>query len=100
MEQGIGRRGENFSVPVPPLLPNGAESIALETRKQTASENKRVLGMFLRELGERGFPLEQPLLVVLDGAKGLRSVGSANDYVIVNRYVARASQRGGATCRR
>ena len=40
---------------------------------QTASENKRVIASFLRELGERGFPLEQPLLVVLDGAKGLRA---------------------------
>ena len=40
---------------------------------QTASENKRVLAAFLRELGERGFPLDQPLLVVLDGAKGLRA---------------------------
>ena len=40
---------------------------------QTASENKRVIASFLRELGERGFPLAQPLLVVLDGAKGLRS---------------------------
>ena len=40
---------------------------------QTASENKRVISMFLRELGERGFPLDQPLLVVLDGAKGLRA---------------------------
>lgn len=40
---------------------------------QTESENKRVIASFLRELGERGFPLEQPLLVVLDGAKGLRA---------------------------
>lgn len=40
---------------------------------QTASENKRVIASFLRELGERGFPLEHPLLVVLDGAKGLRA---------------------------
>ena len=40
---------------------------------QTASENKRVIASFLRELGERGFPLDQPLLVVLDGAKGLRA---------------------------
>ena len=40
---------------------------------QTASENKRVIASFLRELGERGFPLEQPVLVVLDGAKGLRA---------------------------
>ncbi|MHB1163478.1 MAG: IS256 family transposase [Minisyncoccota bacterium] len=40
---------------------------------QTASENKRVITAFLRDLGERGFPLEPPLLVVLDGAKGLRA---------------------------
>ena len=40
---------------------------------QTASENRRVMGSFLRELGERGFPLDQPLLAVLDGAKGLRA---------------------------
>ncbi|MGH7717610.1 MAG: IS256 family transposase [Gemmatimonadaceae bacterium] len=40
---------------------------------QTASENKRVIATFLRELGERGFPLDRPLLVVLDGAKGLRA---------------------------
>jgi transposase-like protein len=40
---------------------------------QTASENKRVLASFLRDLGERGFPLDQPLLAVLDGAKGQRA---------------------------
>ena len=40
---------------------------------QTASENKRVIASFLRELGERGFPLERPLLVVRDGAQGLRA---------------------------
>ena len=40
---------------------------------QTASENKRVIASFLRELGERGFPLAGPLLAVLDGAKGLRA---------------------------
>ena len=40
---------------------------------QTASENRRVCASFLRELGERGFPLDGPLLVVLDGAKGLRA---------------------------
>ena len=39
---------------------------------QTASENKRVIATFLRELIERGFPADQPLLAVLDGAKGLR----------------------------
>ena len=40
---------------------------------QTASENRRVIASFLRELGERGFPVDGPLLVVLDGAKGLRA---------------------------
>ena len=40
---------------------------------QTATENKRVCASFLRELGERGFPLDRPLLVVLDGGKGLRA---------------------------
>jgi transposase-like protein len=40
---------------------------------QTASTNTRVTASFFRELGERGFPLDQPLLVVLDGAKGLRA---------------------------
>ena len=40
---------------------------------QTASENRRVIASFLRELGERGFPLDRPLLVVLDGSKGLRA---------------------------
>ncbi|MEO6877594.1 MAG: transposase [Gemmatimonadaceae bacterium] len=40
---------------------------------QTATENKKVLASFLRELQERGFPVDQPLLVVLDGAKGLRA---------------------------
>jgi putative transposase len=40
---------------------------------QTASENKRVIAAFLRELGARGFPLDEQLLVVLDGAKGLRA---------------------------
>lgn len=40
---------------------------------QTATENRRVCASFLRELGERGFPLEGPLLVVLDGSKGLRA---------------------------
>ena len=40
---------------------------------QTASENKRVIASFLRELGERGCPLDRPLLAVLDGARGLRA---------------------------
>ena len=40
---------------------------------QMAHENKRALVAFLRDLGERGFPLEGPLLVVLDGSPGLRA---------------------------
>lgn len=42
---------------------------------QTATENKRVCAAFLRELEERGFhaPKDSQLLVVLDGAKGLRA---------------------------
>jgi transposase-like protein len=40
---------------------------------QTATENKRVIAAFLRELVSRGFPSDQPILVVLDGAKGLRA---------------------------
>jgi putative transposase len=42
---------------------------------QTATENKRVCAAFLRELEERGFraPKGSHLLIVLDGAKGLRA---------------------------
>ncbi len=40
---------------------------------QTASENKTVCATFLRELQERGFTTPHGLLVVLDGAKGLRA---------------------------
>ena len=42
---------------------------------QTATENRRVCAAFLRELEERGFraPKDSRLLVVLDGAKGLRA---------------------------
>lgn len=40
---------------------------------QTASENRRVIASFLRDLGDRGLPLDRPLLVVIDGAKGLRA---------------------------
>lgn len=40
---------------------------------QTATENKRVCASFLRELLERGFARTGRLLVVLDGAKGLRA---------------------------
>ena len=40
---------------------------------QTATENKRTCAAFLRELVERGFTAPKGLLVVLDGAKGLRA---------------------------
>jgi putative transposase len=40
---------------------------------QTASENARVCAAFLRELVERGFAAPSGLLVILDGAKGLRA---------------------------
>jgi transposase-like protein len=40
---------------------------------QTATENTRVCSAFLRELVERGFTTPRGLLVVLDGAKGLRA---------------------------
>jgi transposase-like protein len=40
---------------------------------QTASENKRVCAAFLRDLEERGFRAPAGLLVILDGAKGLRA---------------------------
>ena len=40
---------------------------------QTATENKRTCAAFVRELVERGFTAPQGLLVVLDGAKGLRA---------------------------
>jgi transposase-like protein len=40
---------------------------------QTATENTRVCSAFLRDLLERGFTTPRGLLVVLDGAKGLRA---------------------------
>ena len=40
---------------------------------QTATENKRVCAAFLREHQERGFTTPAGVLVVLDGAKGLRA---------------------------
>lgn len=39
---------------------------------QTATENERVCAAFLRELLERGLTIDHGLLVVMDGAKGLR----------------------------
>ncbi len=40
---------------------------------QTATENQRACAAFLRELVERGFAVTGRVLVVLDGAKGLRA---------------------------
>ena len=40
---------------------------------QTATENKRVVAACLRELAERGFRTPAGLLVILDGAKGVRA---------------------------
>jgi len=40
---------------------------------QTATENERVSAAFLRQLVTRGLRVERGLLVVLDGAKGLRA---------------------------
>jgi putative transposase len=40
---------------------------------QTATENTPVCAAFLRELIERGFTTPQGVLVILDGAKGLRA---------------------------
>jgi len=40
---------------------------------QTASEHKRVIMALLREFGDRGFPLDHLLLIVLDGAKELHT---------------------------
>ena len=40
---------------------------------QTATENRKVCAAFLRELVERGLPIEVGLLVVTDGAKGLHA---------------------------
>lgn len=39
---------------------------------QTATENEPVCAAFLRELVERGLQTDQGLLIVIDGAKGLR----------------------------
>jgi transposase-like protein len=39
---------------------------------QTATENEKVCAAFLRELVERGLPIDQGLLCVLDGSRGLR----------------------------
>jgi transposase-like protein len=40
---------------------------------QTGSENKTACSQFLRSLVARGIPATQPILVILDGGKGLRA---------------------------
>ena len=50
-----------------------AEWLVLVLDGKTFAGDQLVIAAFLRELGDRGFPLDQPLLVVLDGSKGLRA---------------------------
>lgn len=54
---------------------------------QTATENEKVLSSFLRSLVDRGLGYEAGLLVVIDGAKGLRkAVGKVfGDHAAVQR---------------
>jgi len=54
---------------------------------QTATENETVCAAFLRELLERGLRIEQGLLVVIDGAKGLRKAVQTvfGDHAVVQR---------------
>ena len=54
---------------------------------QTATENEKVLSAFLRSLVDRGLGYEAGLLVVIDGAKGLRkAVGKVfGDHASVQR---------------
>jgi transposase-like protein len=54
---------------------------------QTATENRAVGPRFLSELLARGFPADQPLLVVLDRAKGWRAavVEVFGDQAVVQR---------------
>lgn len=54
---------------------------------QTATENETVCAAFLRELIERGLRAEPGLLVVIDGAKGLRKAIQTvfGNYAVVQR---------------
>lgn len=56
---------------------------------ETATENERVCSEFLRSLIDRGFSGEEGLLVVIDGAKGLRK---AVDQVFAGRAVVQRCQ--------
>ena len=54
---------------------------------QTASENARVCGAFLRQLVNRGLSAEEGLLFIIDGAKGLRAAVRQvfGDHAVVQR---------------
>lgn len=88
-----------------------ALGVTLEGRKipldfaQTGTENARALAPFLRGLVDRGLDLSQGLLVVIDGAKGLRAAvrQAFGKYAVVQRcqwhkrenvvaYLAKAEQ--------
>jgi len=56
---------------------------------QTETENARVLGQFLQSLLDRGLDISKGVLVVIDGAKGLRS---AVKNVFKNRAVVQRCQ--------
>jgi putative transposase len=54
---------------------------------QTATENEKVTKEFLNRLLDRGLKIEEGLLVIIDGSKGLRAaVGKAfHDQAIIQR---------------
>ncbi len=54
---------------------------------QTGTENAQTLTTFLEELKERGLQIEQGLLVIIDGAKGLRKAVNAalGEHALVQR---------------
>ena len=74
---------------------------------ETDTENEKVLTPFLRSLVERGLQVDQGLLVILDGGKGLRSAvrTAFRNRAVVQRcqwhkrenvvsYLSKAEQRG------
>ena len=54
---------------------------------QTGTENGQTLTLFLRELMDRGLDVEHGLLVIIDGAKGLRSavINSFGNQAMIQR---------------
>ncbi len=63
---------------------------------QTVTEHKTVCAAFLRELLERGFPTPHGLLVVLDGAKGLRA--AVRDVLVMTCRCSGANGTSARTC--